>query len=86
MAAATQRITKTPGLCGGNAHIRGTRIPIWILHGYRLSGKDDGQLLQSYPSLTQEDLEAAWDYVNTHVVEIQEALQENEAGEAGFVE
>ena len=29
MHAMTDRITKTPGVCGGDACIRGHRIPVW---------------------------------------------------------
>jgi uncharacterized protein (DUF433 family) len=31
MPIATDRITKTPGICGGDACVRGTRIPVWLL-------------------------------------------------------
>src|SRR5205823_922299 len=41
MPATTDRITKTPGVCGGDACIRGHRIPVWVLVGYRRLGLPD---------------------------------------------
>jgi uncharacterized protein (DUF433 family) len=86
MPATTDRITKTPGICGGDACIRGHRIPVWVLQSYHLLGQSDAEILQSYPTLTQADLEAAWEYAAANAAEIDRAIQENEAGEQGFVE
>jgi uncharacterized protein (DUF433 family) len=63
-------IQKTPGICGGHARIRNTRIPVWMLVSLRRQGADDVELLQNYPSLTSEDLTAAWDYYEQHRSEI----------------
>ncbi len=49
MPPTTDRITKTPDLCGGDACIRGHRIPVWVLVGYRRLGKDDADLLAPIP-------------------------------------
>jgi uncharacterized protein (DUF433 family) len=86
MPATTERITKTPGVCGGDACIRGHRIPVWVLVGYRRLGKADAELLRAYPSLTPADLEAAWEYEAAHPAEIDQATRENEAGAKGLVE
>lgn len=86
MPTLTDRISKTPGVCGGDACIRGHRIPVWVLEGYRRLGRSDEQLLRSYPSLTLADLKAAWDYVAAHSEEIDRAIRENEEGEEGLVE
>lgn len=86
MPTLTDRISKTPGVCGGGACIRGHRIPVWVLEGYRRLGRSDEQLLHSYPSLTLADLKAAWEYVATHSKEIDRAICENEEGEEGLVE
>jgi uncharacterized protein (DUF433 family) len=72
-------VSKTPGVCGGDACIRRTRIPVWVLEGWRLDGASDSRLLAEYPSLTQEDLDVAWEYVAAHPEEIEVALRENEA-------
>jgi uncharacterized protein (DUF433 family) len=81
MSTATDRITKTPGVCGGEACIRGHRIPVWVLVNYRRLGGSAGNLLHDYPSLTTADLEAAWEYAAAHPDEIERAIQENEEGE-----
>jgi len=86
MPTTTDRITKTPGLCGGDACIRGHRIPVWVLVGYRRLGKSDADLLRDYPSLTPTDLEAAWEYAAANSEEINRAIWENEEGEEGLVE
>ena len=75
MPATTDRITKTPGVCGGDACIRGHRIPVWVLVGYRRLKKSDADLLRDYPSLTPADLEAAWEYTAAHLDEIDRAIQ-----------
>ncbi len=85
-AIARSRVSKTPGVCGGDARITGTRIPVWVLVNYcRLRGSSAG-LLDAYPSLTAADLAAAWAYAAAHLHEIDRAIRENEEGEEGFVE
>jgi len=86
MSIALDHITKTPDVCGGDACIRGHRIPVWVLVGYRQLGGSDSKLLRDYPSLTQEDLSAAWEYAAAHAEEIDQAIRENEEGDDGFVE
>ncbi|MGK7872792.1 MAG: DUF433 domain-containing protein [Xenococcaceae cyanobacterium] len=63
-------IQKTPGVCGGNARIRNTRIPVWTLISFRQQGASDEELLRNYPGLTKQDLEAAWAYYQEHPGEI----------------
>ncbi len=63
-------IQATPGVCGGYARIRNTRIPVWTLVSFRQQGADDAELLRNYPSLTPLDLDAAWMYYNHHRGEI----------------
>lgn len=64
------RIRKTPGVCGGDACVRETRIPVWLLHRFRTLGRTDAQLLEDYPTLTADDLRAAWDYARDNPGEI----------------
>ncbi|MFM7364679.1 MAG: DUF433 domain-containing protein [Cuspidothrix sp.] len=63
-------VQKTPGVCGGYACIRNTRIPVWVLVSLRQQGANDRELLENYPSLTPEDLIAAWEYYEQHTSEI----------------
>jgi uncharacterized protein (DUF433 family) len=86
MPSTTERITKTAGICGGRACIRGHRIPVWVLVGYRELGRNDDEILRSYPSLTPADLEAAWDFAAVNAAEIERDIRENEDGDPGFVE
>lgn len=67
-------IQQTPGICGGHARIRNTRIPVWTLVSFRQQGADDSELLRNYPSLTPQNLAAAWDYYEHHRLEIDSAI------------
>ncbi len=81
MSAATHGlIRKTPGVMGGEACIRTTRIPVWTLVGYRKLGVADARLLEFYPSLSQDDLAAAWAYYRDNASEIDDAIRRNEEG------
>ena len=72
-------IQKTPEVCGGDACIRTTRIPVWSLMEARRLGFSDQELLSHYdPPLTQADLDAAWRYFDDHQDEIEQAIRENE--------
>ena len=74
----TSTIEKTPGVCGGDARIASTRIPVWLLVGYRKDGVTDNRLLEMYPSLTLGDLSAAWWYYAEHYDEIEQSIREQE--------
>lgn len=72
-------IESTPGVCGGSARIRQTRIPVWLLEQMRRLGATEATLLDAYPSLTAEDLVNAWAYVRRHPGEIDLEIEENES-------
>jgi len=86
MPAAASWIDKKPDRCGGDACVRDTRVPVWVLVNYRRLGGSDTEILRAYPTLTLADLMAAWEYADRHSSEIDTAITENEDGEAGFVE
>jgi uncharacterized protein (DUF433 family) len=86
MPTATDRITKNPDICGGDACIRGHRIPVWVLVNYRRLGGSAADILRAYPALTPADLEDAWEYAAAHAEEIDRAIRENEAGTEGPAE
>jgi uncharacterized protein (DUF433 family) len=77
--AKTQQraIVCTPGICGGNARIPGTRIPVWGLERARRLSRSDDNILECYPWLTQDDLNLAWANVATHFEEIDRQISEN---------
>jgi len=73
-----QGIEKTPGVCGGEARIAKTRIPIWVLVEACRLGYSDADLLTSYPTITATDLANAWAYAESHRNEIELAIERNE--------
>ena len=86
MTTTASWISKKPDRCGGDACIRETRIPVWVLVNYRRLGASDADILQAYPSLNPSDLENAWAYAAANCEEIDLAIRANEEGEEGFVE
>jgi uncharacterized protein (DUF433 family) len=70
-------VTRTPGVCGGDACIRGTRIMVWLLVLARRSGRSDAEQLNDYPTLSLADLDAAWDYYRRNPVEIERSIWQN---------
>lgn len=84
--ATANWISKRPDHCGGEACIRDTRIPVWVLVNYRLLGGSDADVLRDYPSLTVADLEAAWRYAAANAQEIDLAIRENEKADEGIAE
>ncbi|WP_442923209.1 DUF433 domain-containing protein [Microcoleus sp. A6-C5] len=72
-------IKKTPGVCGGDACVGNTRIPVWSLVCDRYLGANDGRILQDFPHLTAADLVNAWAYADAYPEEIQAAIARNEA-------
>lgn len=71
-------IESTPGVCGGEACIVRTRIPVWVLEQARRLGTSEADLLRSYPTLRAADLANAWAYVRAHREEIEQQIRENE--------
>ncbi len=86
MIATASWVSKKPDRCGGDACVRDSRIPVWVIANYRRLGADDAAILTAYPSLTPADLEAADDYATANASEIDEAIRANEAGDEGLVE
>ena len=72
-------ITKTPGVCGGDACIAGTRIPVWVLVISHRLGVSESELLYNYPTLAATDLANAWVYADANPDEIETEIRENEA-------
>jgi uncharacterized protein (DUF433 family) len=76
--AVSTWIQKTPGVIGGDACIRDTRIAVWMLVDARNLGMSDERIRDRYePPLTQVDLDAAWNYYEQHPDEIELAIEEN---------
>ncbi|NEP46139.1 MAG: DUF433 domain-containing protein [Okeania sp. SIO2H7] len=78
LSLASSGIEKTPGVCGGDACIVNTRIPVWTLVNYRRLGATDAEILKDYPTLGLSDLRNAWAYAEANADEIEANIQENE--------
>lgn len=72
------RIQKTPGVIGGEACIRKTRIPVWLLISYRREGASDAHILEGHPDLSAADLVNAFSYADAHFDEIETVIREQE--------
>lgn len=56
------RITIDPQVCHGQACIEGTRIPVHQILQMLANGDTIEDLLREYPSVTQQDILACFDY------------------------
>ncbi len=70
-------IEKTPNVCGGSACIIRTRVPVWTLISFKKAKINDIDLLNSYPTLRQQDLLNAWSYYKANKKEIDQDIKEN---------
>jgi len=70
-------IQKRPDICGGQARIRQTRIPVWTLVSFRQQGASDEELLRNYPGLNPQDLAAAWSYYSENSAEIESIIAQD---------
>jgi uncharacterized protein (DUF433 family) len=80
MAAAQDRITKTPGVCGGMARIAGHRVRVLdIVEWHEHRGMTPDQIVSEVPSLTLADVHAALAYYFDHIDEIREEMRAEQA-------
>lgn len=77
ISGGAKGITKTPGVCGGEACIAGTRIAVWLLVEARRLGISEAQLLDDYLHITAADLVNAWAYADAHPEEVEAAIRAN---------
>ena len=56
------RITIDPEKCFGKACIRGLRMPVESILGYLASGMSIEEILQEWPELEREDIQACFIY------------------------
>src|SRR5206468_1627346 len=56
------RITHNPAVMGGKPCIRGLRVTVGTILGLLASGKSRERILQAYPYLEPEDIDAALAY------------------------
>lgn len=57
-----ERISIDPKICHGQACIKGTRIPVHQVIRMLASGDKSEEILEDYPSLMAEDIQACLEY------------------------
>ena len=79
MFSGMDLIVKTPGVLGGRARIRGTRIAVSHIVSFIKAGYTVDEIIREiYPNLTREQVEAALEYYRKHKEEIEAELEEDE--------
>jgi uncharacterized protein (DUF433 family) len=78
LSTGSRGITKTPGVCGGDACIANTRLPVWLFVSLRRQGATDAEIFQLYPHIDAVDLVNVWAYAEANQEEIEIALREEE--------
>ena len=56
------RISVDPAVCHGQACIKGTRIPAWMIVQFVANGDSVDRVLVACPSITREDVQACLAY------------------------
>src|SRR6516225_9403587 len=69
-----ERITHNPAVMGGKPCIRGLRVTVGTILGLLANGKSRERLLQAYPYLEPEDIDAALAYAAWRLEEREEPL------------
>lgn len=54
-----ERITLDPNVMGGKPCIRGLRLTVGTILGLLAAGRSEGEILDAYPYLEKEDIQAA---------------------------
>lgn len=57
-----QHITSDPKVCHGKVCVRGTRVMVSVILDNLAAGRTVPQILQSYPSVAEDDVRAAIAY------------------------
>jgi uncharacterized protein (DUF433 family) len=78
--STTVEIVKTPDVLHGKPRIEGTRIGVFMLgESVREGGQTIAELLEGYPDLTREQIEAALAYYDDHPNEMETLRARREA-------
>ncbi len=67
MSSQMQRITFNPNQCGGRPCIRGMRIRVKDVLDMLAGGATEAEILESYPYLEREDIQASLEYAAAQV-------------------
>ncbi len=58
------RIISDPKICGGEACIKGTRVPVYVVLDFLGAGNSVEEILKEYPQLIKEDIKAVLEYAS----------------------
>jgi uncharacterized protein (DUF433 family) len=61
-----ERITSDPEILSGKLIIRGTRMPVWVIAELIEIGQTNEEIVEDYPWLTPEDVDAVRLYMQQH--------------------
>ena len=68
-----ERISVDPQICSGKPCISGTRVMVTNILGMLAGGKSTNEVLEAYPALTREDVEAALEYA-TRIIDEEKVI------------
>lgn len=60
----SERIVVDPEVLAGKPVIRGTRLAVELILGLLAAGQSEGEILESYPGLTRDDILACLSYAS----------------------
>jgi uncharacterized protein (DUF433 family) len=60
----SERISISPDVCNGRPVVRGTRISVQTILEFLAAGDSIEEVLEEYPSLKREDVQACLDYAS----------------------
>lgn len=72
---ASDRITFDPAVMGGKPCIRGMRVTVGTVVGLLASGHRPEEILELYPYMEREDIQAALEYAAWRVEEVEMPLE-----------
>jgi uncharacterized protein (DUF433 family) len=70
-------ITRSPGVCGGQPVIAGTRTPVRSIVGYYKMGMSVEEILEGLPHLSPAQIFAALSYYHDHQAEIEHDIEDS---------
>lgn len=76
LSVSSSGIEKIPGVCGGDACIANTRIPVVVLLNALCLGVSELELLEDYPTLGLSYLRNAWTYAEANPDEVEANIQD----------
>ena len=78
IATPKQHISSTPGICGGNPCVAGTRIRVQDIVVRTELGDSPDQIVSAYPGVTLADVHAALMYYHDNRVAIDQNIAQSE--------